>query len=127
MHLPSSPLSLRQFVEKRLSRMFPRSNRHESGSPAFTLYYGLRQKWGSADIAEWKLFLRETEPPFLELVCVTIDQRADILVENIVYSETVHSLGAWRAFECRMIEAVHRPCPAVEADWTLLEEASEEA
>jgi len=115
--------SLRQFIDIKLRRMFPNVLRHAD----FTLYFGLKQKWGLAEIAEWKLLTSEVEPPVLQLICVTTDQRPDIVIENTVAQDRMHSMESWRAFEHKLMDAVHRPSQPVLADWVPLEESDASA
>ena len=122
-----SPLTLRQFIDMRLCKMFPQVFRHVEGSVPFTLYYGMRQKWSWKEMVEWKVLLNESEPLFLQLISVTADQRPDIAIENTVVQQPVHSLEAWRVFEHKLIDCVHRPAPDVLADWVPLEPNQEEA
>jgi len=117
--------SLKQFIDVKLRRMFPDVVRQTEATNPFSLYYGLKQKWGLAELAEWKVLVSEVEPPVLQLICVTTDQRPDILIENTVAVGRMHSIESWRAFEHALINAVHRPSQPVFAEWEPLEESGE--
>jgi hypothetical protein len=114
--------TLRHLMDARLCRMFPCVDRQAATGKPFTIYSGLKQKWGLADICEWKVRLTEGEALHVELICVTTDQRPDIQIENIVVQGQILSATGWRVLECRLIDAVHRPCLPVEADWVVIDD-----